>query len=101
MPIAGRTALMRAARLQTLLLGTRPDFSRMKIAVTLSVMLLVVGSAKFSGAQEPSPTPDASPIATPTATPTPTPTPTASPTPTAKPTSAATPRPPTGLRVLH
>jgi hypothetical protein len=69
----------------------------MKIAVTLSVMLLVVGSAKFSGAQEPSPTPDASPIATPT----PTPTPTASPTPTAKPTSTATPRPPTGLRVLQ
>ena len=67
----------------------------MKIAVTLSVMLLVVGSAKFSGAQEPSPTPDASP------TPTPTPTPTASSAPTAKPTSAATPRPPTGLRVLQ
>ena len=48
------------------------DSSPMKIAVTLLVILVVVGSAKFGGAQQPSPIPNASPIGTPTsATPTP------------------------------
>ena len=77
------------------------DSSPMKIVVTLLVILVVVGSAKFGGAQQPSPIPNASPIATPTPTTTPTPTATASPTPTAKPTPAATPLPPSGLRILH
>ena len=42
------------------------DSSLMKIAVTLLVILVVVGSAKFGGAQQPSPISNASPIATPT-----------------------------------
>ena len=82
------------------------DFFPMKIAVTLLVILVVVGSAKFGGAQQPSPIPNASPIAISTPTPAnadsnPTPAATASPTPTATPTPAATPLPPSGLRILH
>jgi hypothetical protein len=69
------------------------DSSPMKIAVTWLAIPLIVGSANFGGAQQPSPIPAGSPVATPT--------PTATPSPTASPTPAATPLPPSGLRILN